>query len=87
MFCVNVIMLNLSVLVACLWALFVYLDYFLSKKEALHLLQLSDLFLYWPALIVGNLWSLFVLVLVWYSDNYPSYFTLFFTSSGLCLQF
>lgn len=35
MFCINLIVLNLWGLVACLWALFVYLDYFLSKKEAL----------------------------------------------------
>ena len=35
MFCINLIVLNLSVLVACLQGLIVSLDYFLSKKEAL----------------------------------------------------
>lgn len=80
-------MLNLSVLVACLRALFVYLDYLLSKKEVLRPPSTIRLTFVLAALIVGNLWSLFVLVLVWYSDNYSSYFTLFFTSSGLCLQF
>ncbi len=86
MFCINLIVLNFWGLVACLWALFFYLDSFLSKKEALHLLQPLDSLLCWLVLVVRG-WSLFVLVLVWYSDNYPSYFTLFFTSSGLCLQF